>query len=79
MVKKMGWHKLAKNVGKTTDTVLSEASGTEKPSKSLYIRVPRKAGLFKKSHSHEQMKKTMLEIEFKKTRAMMFARRFQNR
>ncbi|MDH5460019.1 MAG: hypothetical protein OEW71_03165 [Candidatus Bathyarchaeota archaeon] len=74
----MNWNKIGKNVKETTNDLSSKIFGIMKPSKSPYLKIPRKAGIVKSPYSHEQAKKILREIELKKSRAIALVRRFQN-
>lgn len=73
----MNWNNVGKNVRKITDGISSEIFGIMKPSKLPSSKIQEE--WIKKSDSYNQMKKVVNEIELKKSRAIEFVRRFQNR
>ena len=76
-MRKMNWNNVGRNVRKVTDGISSKIFGIMKPSKLPSSKIQEE--WIKKSDSYNQMKKVVNEIELKKSRAIEFVRRFQNR
>jgi hypothetical protein len=75
----MGLNKIGKNTRKAKSNILSEILGVRKTSGSQCMETPENAGVAESFYRHEQIKKTLQEIEVRRRQTATFVRRFQNR
>lgn len=78
----MKWNEVGKKIRKAkTDSLNATRAHAPitKPSKALDSRMARIAGLYGNSYSYKHTQKILWEIWLRRSRAMEFIRRFQNR
>jgi len=78
-VKKMSLNEIGNNVRKATDIVSSKIFRVIKQSRSQYPIIPGRAELVENIHAHTQGEKIMQKIECRRSRAIEFLCRVQNR
>lgn len=78
----MNWNEIGKKIRKAkTDSLNATCAHAPitKHSKTLDLRISRIAGLYVNSYSYKHTQKILWEIRLRRSRAMEFIRRFQNR
>jgi len=72
-------NKIGKTHKKSTGGMSDRLLGTVEQFKSLHSKILQKAGIVENSCPHREVRKILVENEFKKSRAIEFARKFKIR
>lgn len=75
----MNWNETGKIIRKAGEGISEKIFGAIQPFRLLDFKTPRKARSFETCSSGKSVQKILWEIKLKKSRAIEFNRRFQNR